>query len=114
MAETVEHVEGHEGERPPTRGACMCESFARVTEAAALAGARWLGRADQDAAERDATEWMHGALQTLPIDGRVVIGSEDPESPLAYGNSVGTGGRAYDLALDPLEGRGIVARGGNG
>jgi fructose-1,6-bisphosphatase II len=113
MAETVEHVEEHVAQ-PPTRGACICESFARVTEAAALAGARWLGRDDQDAAERDATDWMHGALETLPIHGRVVIGSEEEDSPLAIGRTVGSGGSEFDLALDPLEGRGVVARGGYG
>ena len=55
---------------------------------------------------------MARTLAELPIQGRVVIGAE--EGLLAHGTVVGLGGRPYDLALDPLEGRGIVARGGNG
>ena len=99
MAEIVEHVEDDaEATGPGGVGLCMCESYARVTEAAALAGARWLGRADQDAAERDATQAMCDALGRLPIDGRIVIGSEDEESPLAIGRNVGGGGRSVDLA----------------
>ena len=57
---------------------CLCESYARVTERAALAGARWLGRADQQAAEDDAATAMHLALEQLPIDGHVVIGAGAP------------------------------------
>ena len=57
---------------------------------------------------------MRGVLDTFPIEGRVVIGSADDESPLAAGAAIGAGGEAVDLALDPLEGRGVVARGGNG
>jgi len=92
---------------------CLCESYARATERAALAGARWLGRADQEAAERDSSEAMRSALEHLPIDGHVVIGGPDDE-PLGRGQQVGAGGEQVDLALDPLEGRGVVARGGGG
>jgi fructose-1,6-bisphosphatase II len=91
---------------------CICESFARSTERAALAAARWLGRDDQQAAEEAATSGMARTLAELPIEGRVVIGAED--GSLAHGTVVGLGGRAVDLAIDPLEGRSIVARGGNG
>jgi fructose-1,6-bisphosphatase II len=91
---------------------CICESFARSTERAALAAARWLGRADQQAAEEAATSGMALALSELPIEGRIVIGAEEGE--LRNGTAVGLGGRSVDLAIDPLEGRGIVARGGNG
>src|SRR5207247_3831441 len=52
-------------------------------------------------------------LALLPIEGRIVIGGDDGED-LAAGSVVGLGGEAVDLALDPLEGPGIVARGGNG
>jgi fructose-1,6-bisphosphatase II len=100
--------------QPAPLGLCRCEQFARVTEAAALAGARWLGRADQDAAERDASMAMAEALRSMPVDGRIVIGSGDEESPLAAGTSVGAGGPEVDLALDPVEGLGVVARGGYG
>src|ERR671931_1560235 len=96
------------------RSFCMCESYARATERAALAGARWLGRADQDGAEEAAFSGMEAALQELPITGRVVIGGGDAESGAALASVVGEGGAEVDLALDPLEGRGVVARGGNG
>ncbi len=114
MAETVEEaVEGAEQIEHGWR-LCLCEQYVRVTEGAALTAARWLGRADQDAAERDAAEAMRRVLNDFPIQGRVVIGSADEESPLRVGAEIGAGGDAVDLALDPLEGRGVVARGGNG
>ena len=94
---------------------CLCESYARATERAALAGARWLGRADQEGAERDSAEAMRSALEHLPVDGDVVIGTgSDEDETLARGQRVGAGGEQVDLALDPLEGRGVVARGGGG
>jgi fructose-1,6-bisphosphatase II len=85
-----------------------------VTERAALAGARWLGRAEQEAAEEAATSGMKDALDQLPVDGRVVIGAADDAEQLAVGHRVGAGGEPAEFALDPLEGRGVVARGGNG
>jgi len=94
------------------RAACICETYARATERAALGAARWLGRADQESAEEAAASGMHAALVDFPVDGRIVIGLDD--GPLAVGQRVGAGGEAVDLALDPLEGRGVVARGGNG
>jgi fructose-1,6-bisphosphatase II len=93
---------------------CLCESYARVTERAALSGARWLGRADQGAAEEDASTAMRLAIEQLPIDGRIVIGAGGEDSQLAPGEQIGSGGVEVDLALDPLEGRGVVARGGYG
>jgi fructose-1,6-bisphosphatase II len=87
---------------------CLCETYLRATERAALAGARWLGRADQESAEESAQSGMYAALETFPISGRVVLGlGEEPVT-------LGAGGADVDLALDPLEGRGVVARGGNG
>jgi fructose-1,6-bisphosphatase II len=91
---------------------CGCESFARVTEGAALAGARWLGRADERAAEEAAFAGARLALERLPISGRIVIGAPEDGEQLAAGTSVGAGGEEYDLAIDPLEGRAVVARGG--
>jgi fructose-1,6-bisphosphatase II len=93
---------------------CICESYGRVTERAALAGARWLGRADEDAAVEAASTGMRGALEQLPIDGRIVIGASEEQPALAAGAHIGAGGEEVDLALDPLEGSGIVARGANG
>jgi fructose-1,6-bisphosphatase II len=94
------------------RAPCLCESFARVTERSALAGARWLGRADQDAAEEAAFSGARIALEQLPISGHVVIGAHEDAEQLATGTTIGAGGEEYDLALDPLEGRAVVARGG--
>jgi fructose-1,6-bisphosphatase II len=114
MAETVqETVEGAEAQAPVSP-LCLCEQYVRVTEGAALTAARWLGRADQDAAERDAADAMRRVLNDFPISGRVVIGSSEEDSPLHVGETIGAGGEEADLALDPLEGRGVVARGGNG
>jgi fructose-1,6-bisphosphatase II len=97
----------------PQARACICETYARVTERAALSGARWLGRADHEAAATTAARAMHGALQLQPIDGQIVIGAEESDE-LAPGQRVGTGGEAVDLAVDPIEGSGIVARGASG
>ena len=113
MAETVEEAVIPEETVPASR-LCLCEQYVRVTEGAALFAARWLGRADQEAAERDAAEAMRRVLDDFPIQGRVVIGDADEESPLRVGEDIGAGGESVDLALDPLEGRGVVARGGNG
>src|SRR5205807_7600029 len=70
--------------------------------------------ADQEAAEGDAAAAMRAVLDDFPIRGRVVIGSAMEDSPLRAGDDIGAGGDTVDLALDPLEGRGVVARGGNG
>jgi fructose-1,6-bisphosphatase II len=94
--------------------ACECQSYLRATERAALISARWLGRADESAAEEEAAKAMRETLDSLPIRGRVVFGSLDDSGGLVPGVTVGAGGTDVDLALDPLEGRGVVARGGNG
>jgi fructose-1,6-bisphosphatase II len=92
---------------------CLCTRYSRATEWAALAGARWLGRADEEAAEEAAANGMRAALDEMPIDGRVVIGARAGEA-LPPDGRVGAGGDRIDLALDPIEGRGVVARGGVG
>ncbi len=87
----------------------------RVSEAAALASARWMGRGDEKAADQAAVDAMRQALNVLDIDGVVVIGEgERDETPMLYiGEQVGTGkGPKLDIALDPLEGTTITARGG--
>jgi fructose-1,6-bisphosphatase II len=94
------------------RAPCQCESFARVTEQAALAGARWLGRADKEAAEEAAFSGARLALEQLPVDGHIVIGAPEGAEQLGTGTMIGAGGERVDLALDPLEGRAVVARGG--
>jgi fructose-1,6-bisphosphatase II len=92
----------------------LCESYARTTERAALAGARWLGQADSEGAQEATFSAMRGALDELPISGRIVIGAPEEDGSLPVGGVVGSGGENVDLALDPLEGRGVVARGGPG
>ncbi len=90
--------------------------FVRVTEAAALASARMMGRGDEKAADHVAVEAMRAAMNTIEFDGRVVIGEgERDEAPMLYiGEKVGKGtGAKLDLALDPLEGTTICANGGN-
>ncbi len=99
------------GDRPAL---CPCVSYLRATERAALAGARWLGRSDQQGAEESSIAGMVEGLSQLPIDGRVVIGAGGPDGGPAMPGTVGAGGPEVDLAIDPLEGRGVVARGGNG
>jgi fructose-1,6-bisphosphatase II len=113
MAEAIETIEEQSVDEAREGVLCICESYARVTERAALAAARWLGRADEEGALESATSGMETALAALPIAGRVVIGGEESER-LAVGEVIGGGGREVDLALDPLEGRGVVARGGYG
>ena len=89
----------------------------RVTEAAAIAAAKWIGRGDNDAADAAAVEAMRAALNELPMDGTVVIGEgERDEAPMLYiGEKVGAAGGdgpAIDIALDPLEGTTITAKAG--
>jgi fructose-1,6-bisphosphatase class II len=90
--------------------------FVRVTEAAALASARMMGRGDEKAADQAAVSAMRSMLNSIQFDGRVVIGEgERDEAPMLYiGEKVGKGGDTrLDLALDPLEGTTICANGGN-
>jgi fructose-1,6-bisphosphatase II / sedoheptulose-1,7-bisphosphatase len=85
----------------------------RVTEAAALAASRMMGRGDEKAADQAAVDAMRQALNSLFIDGRVVIGEgERDEAPMLFiGEKVGRGGPKVDIALDPLEGTTITAKG---
>lgn len=87
----------------------------RVTEAAALASARWMGRGKKDEADGAATSAMRAVLDTIPMKGTVVIGEgEMDEAPMLYiGEKLGNGyGPRVDVAVDPLEGTNIVASGG--
>ena len=87
----------------------------RVTEAAAIAASRLMGRGDEKAADQAAVDAMRSALNSLHIDGTVRIGEgERDEAPMLYiGEEVGTGnGPKIDIALDPLEGTTITAKGG--
>ncbi len=84
-----------------------------VTEAAALAAGRWMGRGDKHAADRAAVEAMRGALGDLDICGTIVIGEgERDEAPMLFiGEKVGNGEECVDIAVDPLEGTNLTAYG---
>jgi fructose-1,6-bisphosphatase II / sedoheptulose-1,7-bisphosphatase len=86
----------------------------RVTEAAALAASRLMGRGDEKAADQAAVNAMRQTLGAIAIDGTVRIGEgERDEAPMLYiGEEVGSGGPPIDIALDPLEGTTLTAKGG--
>lgn len=86
----------------------------RVTEAAALASARWVGKGDRNSADQAACEGMRSTLNRMEMDGTIVIGEgERDEAPMLYiGEKVGVGsGRAIQIAVDPLEGTNLCANG---
>ena len=86
----------------------------RVTEAAALASARWIGRGDKEAADQAAVDGMHAVLHTIHMDGVVVIGEgEKDEAPMLHnGEEIGDGTPPQvDIAVDPLEGTRLCALG---
>src|SRR5919198_513256 len=86
----------------------------RVTEAAAMAAGRWIGRGDKIAADQAAVDAMRSMLDTVSMDGTVVIGEgEKDEAPMLFnGERVGDGGGpAVDVAVDPLEGTRLTALG---
>lgn len=88
--------------------------FSRVTESAALAGYKWLGRGDKNTADGAAVNAMRIMLNQVNIDGTIVIGEgEIDEAPMLYiGEKVGTGrGDAVDIAVDPIEGTRMTAMG---
>lgn len=88
--------------------------FVRVTEMAAIASARWMGRGDEKAADQAAVDAMRAMLDTVDCQGTVVIGEgERDEAPMLYiGEEVGSGnGPKLDIALDPLEGTTVCAVG---
>ncbi len=86
----------------------------RVTEAAAIAASRWIGKGDKNAADGAAVEAMRRSFDTIDIAGTVVIGEgEMDEAPMLFiGERVGAGGPAMDIAVDPLEGTTLTAKGG--
>lgn len=98
-----------------TLGRNLALDAARVTEAAALAASKWMGLGKENDADQAAVDAMRRALNSLDIDGTVVIGEgERDKAPMLYiGEKVGTGnGPEIDIALDPLEGTTICATGG--
>ncbi len=87
--------------------------FVKVTESAALAASRWMGRGERDAADGAAVEKMREALGDMEIAGRIVIGEgERDKAPMLFiGEEVGAGGEEVDIAVDPVEGTNLVANG---
>jgi fructose-1,6-bisphosphatase II len=86
----------------------------RVTEAAALAAARWVGRGDKEQADQAAVDAMRLLLDTVPMDGTVIIGEgEKDEAPMLYnGEQIGDGSPPeVDIAVDPLEGTRLTVQG---
>jgi fructose-1,6-bisphosphatase II len=86
----------------------------RVTESAAIAAARWVGRGQKESADGAAVDAMRLVLETVRMDGRVVIGEgEKDEAPMLYnGEQIGDGSQpSVDIAVDPLEGTTPTARG---
>src|SRR2546421_1355575 len=100
------------GDERPDRNLAL--EIVRVTEAAALAAARWVGRGDKTAADQAAVDAMRLMLDTVAMDGVVVIGEgEKDEAPMLYnGEKVGNGaGPHVDVAVDPIDGTRLTSTG---
>ncbi len=97
----------------PDRNLAM--ELARVTEAAALAAGRWMGRGDKNAADGAAVDAMRLVLNSVSMDGVVVIGEgEKDEAPMLFnGEEIGAGGPACDIAVDPIDGTTLTTLGRN-
>lgn len=117
-SKTIEINDDYTHITPHDEGFSMDRNLAleavRVTEAAALAASRQVGRGNEKEADRAAVDAMREALNSLSMTGTVVIGEgERDEAPMLYiGEEVGAGGPEIDIALDPLEGTTITAKGG--
>src|SRR3954467_6574961 len=97
----------------PDRNLAM--DLARATEAAALAAGRWFGRGDKNGADGAAVDAMRLVLNTVPMEGVVVIGEgEKDEAPMLFnGEEIGAGGPACDIAVDPIDGTTLTSLGRN-
>jgi fructose-1,6-bisphosphatase class II len=97
----------------------LAHQFLRVTESAAIAAGRTVGRGDRHESDRVAVEAMRAVLSAIPMQGRIVIGEgERDEAPMLWiGETLGTGepdAPGVDIAVDPLEGTNLCASGTNG
>jgi fructose-1,6-bisphosphatase II len=93
------------------------KEFLKVTEAAAMASSKWVGKGDRHAADDAATKAMREKFNSIDFDGTVVIGEgERDKAPMLYiGEKLGTGkGQGMDIAVDPLDGTNLAAAGKNG
>ena len=109
---TVEQVPIEDSKQAPDRNLAM--ELVRVTEAAALAASRWMGRGDKEGADGAAVDAMRIVLQTVSMDGVVVIGEgEKDEAPMLYnGERIGDGNPPEcDIAVDPVEGTTLTSLG---
>src|SRR3954470_10549296 len=98
--------------RAPDRNLAL--ELVRVTESAAMAAARWMGRGDKNGADGAAVDAMRQILETVPMDGIVVIGEgEKDEAPMLYnGELIGDGTPPQtDIAVDPIDGTTLTALG---
>ena len=97
----------------PDRNLAM--ELVRVTEAAALAAGRWLGRGDKNGADGAAVDAMRVILNSVSMEGVVVIGEgEKDEAPMLFnGEEIGSGGPACDIAVDPIDGTTLTSLGRN-
>src|SRR6478736_1752620 len=97
--------------QPPDRNLAM--DLARATEAAALAAGRWFGRGDKNGADGAAVDAMRIILNSVPMEGVVVIGEgEKDEAPMLFnGEEIGSGGPACDIAVDPIDGTTLTSLG---
>ena len=95
----------------PDRNLAM--ELARVTEAASLAAGRWMGRGDKEAADQAAVDAMRLVLNSVSMEGVIVIGEgEKDEAPMLYnGEQLGAGGPPCDIAVDPIDGTTLTALG---
>jgi fructose-1,6-bisphosphatase II len=95
----------------PDRNIAM--ELVRVTEAAALAAGRWMGRGDKESADQAAVDAMRLVLNSVSMEGVVVIGEgEKDEAPMLYnGEEIGCGGPATDIAVDPIDGTTLTSLG---
>jgi len=111
----TESILDHAGHPSADRNLGM--ELVRVTEAAALAAGRWMGRGDKEGADKAAVDAMRLMISTVVMDGVVVIGEgEKDEAPMLYnGEQVGTGQPpAMDVAVDPIDGTTLTSRGQSG
>jgi fructose-1,6-bisphosphatase II len=100
-------------EQPQTPDRNLALELARVTEAAALAAGRWMGRGDKNSADGAAVDAMRLVLNSVSMDGIVVIGEgEKDEAPMLFnGEEIGSGGPACDIAVDPIDGTTLTSLG---
>jgi fructose-1,6-bisphosphatase II len=111
----AEKKKEHTMNQEPDRNLAM--ELARVTEAAAMAAGRWMGRGDRDGSDQAAVDATYLVLNSVEMDGVVVIGEgEKEQSPVLYnGQALGTGhAPLVDIAVDPIDGTNILALGRSG